>query len=179
MYLLSYLAARPGLRSQGVGTGLMHHLPVWSRERGSALVTLAEVDDPRCHDAESLVGISPCGSLSTGDSAPECSIFRIFNRASLLGGRRGRGMLLLAFDVDGQPAWLEVRLPRAPRRSTRALAARRLRRLGTPPTGRRRHALDPDLDRLLGQASSPAGVPLLPVEHYADVTPDVADGTDS
>ena len=35
VYLLSYLAARPGLRSQGVGTGLMHHLPVWSRARSA------------------------------------------------------------------------------------------------------------------------------------------------
>ncbi len=33
---------------------------------------------------------------------------------------------------------------------------------------------DPDLARLLGQASAPAGVPLLPVEQYVDVTPDVA-----
>ncbi len=32
VYLLSYLATRPGLRSHGVGTCLMRHLPEWSRD---------------------------------------------------------------------------------------------------------------------------------------------------
>lgn len=171
VYLLSYLAARPGLRSQGVGTGLMHHLPVWSRARG-ALVTLAEVDDPRCHDAEGLVG-DPAARLAFYQRLGARVLDLPYFQPSLIrGGRRARGMLLLAFDVDA------AGLAEGPVPALRGdLLERWLRDYFADSEHLRQTdegMNDPDLARLLGQASAPAGVPLLPVEQYVDVTPDVA-----
>ena len=90
VYLLSYLAALPSRRSSGTGTSLMRHLTEWSRGR-QALMTLAEVDDPRRHATEALIGDPEAASPSTGASAPACSICRISSRASgqLAGGRMG------------------------------------------------------------------------------------------
>jgi GNAT superfamily N-acetyltransferase len=50
VYLLSYLAVRATLRSRGLGTLLMDTVRAWWEARGAA-VAVAEVDDPRHHDA--------------------------------------------------------------------------------------------------------------------------------
>lgn len=48
VYLVSYLAARPGMRGRGIGTLLMDRLRSWWEAR-DANVVFAEVEDPRYH----------------------------------------------------------------------------------------------------------------------------------
>ncbi len=101
VYLLSYLAARPGVRGRGVGTCLMRHLPEWSRAR-RALVTLAEVDDPRRHAVDGFIG-DPLARLSFYERFGARVLDVPYFQPSLTtGGRRAHGMLLLAFDVDDE-----------------------------------------------------------------------------
>jgi len=171
VYLLSYLAARPGLRSRGVGTVLMEYLPVWSRARG-ALVTLAEVDDPRCHSAEGLIG-DPTARLSFyGRFDARVLDLPYFQPRLGPDGRRAHGMLLLAFDVDSDglvggaiPAlrgdvigtWLQGYFVGAEGMDESSDSSR-----------------DVDCARILDQAFAPAGVRILPLDQYAEITPDVA-----
>jgi hypothetical protein len=168
VYLLSYLAVRAGQRSGGAGTSLMQQLPIWSRARG-ALVTLAEVDDPRQHVADP----------SIGDPLARLSFYRRFG-AQLLDlpyfqprltakGQRAHGMLLLAFDVDPD-AFVD-----GPDLALRGdIVEGFLRRYFADAEGWDETKDDPDLARLLDRASSAAGVRLLPVEQYIKVTPDTA-----
>ena len=171
VYLLSYLAARPGLRSRGVGTSLMRHLPVWSRER-HALVTLAEVDDPRCHVDEGLIG-DPVARLGFyGRFGARVLDLPYFQPRLRPGGRRARGMLLLAFDV------VDAGLAPGPVPALRGdvlgnfLLTYFAASEGPVETGASGRD-DPDLARLLGLASSQAGVRLLPLEQYEEVSPDL------
>jgi GNAT superfamily N-acetyltransferase len=172
VYLLSYLAARPGLRSRGVGTALMRHLPVWSRARG-AVVTLAEVDDPRCHGDEGLVG-EPAARLAFYGRFGARVLDLPYFQPGLAGGRRAHGMLLLAFDVD--PAGLAPGSVPALRGDLLGRWLREYFAGSEHVPGREEGAGDPDLARLLHQASATAGVRLLPLERYTDVTPDAESG---
>jgi GNAT superfamily N-acetyltransferase len=180
VYLLSYLAVRPGGRSRGVGTRLMQHLSEWWRAR-QPLVTLAEVDDPRRHAASSSVG-DPAARLSFYGRFGARVLDLPYFQPRLSGeGQRAHGMLLLAFDVhadalaDGPVSALRgdvlggfLRRYFADAEGIASTDAE-----GTVPTGDGDHH-DPDLARLLVLASSPTGVRLLPVERYADVGPDTA-----
>ncbi len=171
VYLLSYLAARPGLRSEGVGTCLMHHLPKWSRARG-ALVTLAEVDDPRCHDADGLVGDPAARLAFYGRFGARVLDLPYFQPSLGPDGQRAHGMLLLAFDVD------EAGLTGGP------VPALRGDILGTWLSGyfvgaegmdeSQEDRGDVDRTRILDQASAAAGVRILPLEQYTEVSPDIA-----
>jgi GNAT superfamily N-acetyltransferase len=164
VYLLLYLAVRPGLRSGGVGTRLMQYLPMWWRQRG-ALLSLAEVDDPRRYEVSSI-----------GDPAARLVFYERFG-ARLLdlpyfqprlspSGNRGHGMLLLTLDVqpealvDGQTAVIR----------------------GDLLTGFLRHYFDnaegtehddPERARLFARASAKPGVRLVPVGQHTEVEPDV------
>ncbi len=136
---------------------------------------MAEVDDPRCHDAEGLVG-DPAARLSFyGRFGARVLDLPYFQPSLIRGGRRARGMLLLAFDVHA------ASLAPGPVPALRGdLLDRWLRGYFAESEGLRESdegAHDPDLARLLGQASAPAGVRLLPIEQYTDVTPDVADSS--
>jgi GNAT superfamily N-acetyltransferase len=165
VYLLLYLAVRPGLRSGGVGTRLMQYIPSWWRQRG-ALLSLAEVDDPRRYEV-----------TSTGDPAGRLVFYERFG-AQLLdlpyfqprlspAGHRGHGMLLLALDVhpdalvdDGHTAVIRG-----------DLLAGYLRHYFDNAEGSEHD--DPERARLFGRASAMPGVRLLPVGQYTEVEPDV------
>jgi GNAT superfamily N-acetyltransferase len=180
VYLLSYLAVRPGVRSRGVGTGLMQHLPRWQRAR-RPLVTLAEVDDPRCHAAASSVG-DPSARLSFyGRFGARVLDLPYFQPRLSEDGPRARGMLLLAFDVHADalahgpiPALRGDVLGAFLRRYFAEAEAEGGAGGEGPAAGRRHH--DPDLAHLLDRASPATGVPLLPVHRYADVAPDTGGG---
>jgi GNAT superfamily N-acetyltransferase len=173
VYLLSYLAVRAGQRNSGAGTSLMQELPKWSRARG-ALVTLAEVDDPRRHDTDPSVG-DPTARLSFyarfGATVLDLPYFQPRLTAK---GRRAHGMLLLAFDVHADAlvdGGATVHVLRSDVISSFLLRYFAVEEgLKEPLEGRN----DPDLARLLDQASSPAGIRLLPMAQYVDVQPDVA-----
>ncbi len=172
VYLLSYLAVRPGVRSRGVGTRLMQHLPEWWRAR-RPLVTLAEVDDPRRHATSSSVG-DPSARLSFyGRFGARVLDLPYFQPRLSEDGQRAHGMLLLAFDVAAD-ALVDGPVP-----ALRGdVVGGFLRRYfadteGTAATGDDVHH-DPDLARLLDRASSTTGVRLVPVDRYTDVGPDTA-----
>jgi|HubBroStandDraft_6_1064221.scaffolds.fasta_scaffold474828_2 GNAT superfamily N-acetyltransferase len=97
VYLLSYLAARPGLRSQGVGTVLMDDIQQrW--ERRDALFAVAEVDDPRVYPVSDV-----------GDPAARLRFYERFGARVVdvpytqprvrPGGSEVSGMLLLVFAI--------------------------------------------------------------------------------
>jgi GNAT superfamily N-acetyltransferase len=98
VYLLSYLAVVPGLRSRGVGTQLMNHVRVLWRQR-QALLAIAEVDDPRVYTVSQV-----------GDPAARLRFYERFDAEVLHlsytqprirpEGSRVPGMLLLTFDVQ-------------------------------------------------------------------------------
>jgi GNAT superfamily N-acetyltransferase len=171
VYLLSYLAARPGLRSRGVGTCLMRHLPVWSRAR-RALVTLAEVDDPRCHRNEGLVGDPTARLAFYGRFGARVLDLPYFQPSLGPDGQRAHGMLLLAFDVDDAGL------------TGGSVPALRGDVLGTWLRGyfvgaesmkeSEESSGDVDRTRILDQASAAAGVRILPLEQYTEVSPDIA-----
>jgi GNAT superfamily N-acetyltransferase len=107
VYLLSYLAVRPGLRSQGVGTRLMHDIEQrWQRR--DALFVLAEVDDPQVYPASDV-----------GDPVARLRFYERFGARVLdlaytqppvrPGGAPVPGMLLLVFAV--RPAALVATSP--------------------------------------------------------------------
>jgi GNAT superfamily N-acetyltransferase len=171
VYLLSYLAARPGLRSRGIGTCLMRQLPVWSRAR-RALVTLAEVDDPRCHHNEGLVG-DPSARLDFyGRFGARVLDLPYFQPSLGPDGQRAHGMLLIAFDVD------DAGLTGGP------VPALRGDVLGTWLRGyfedaegmdkSQENGDDVDRARILDQASAAAGVRILPLDQYTEVSRDIA-----
>ncbi len=170
VYLLSYLAVRPSRRSGGTGTALMRHLTNWSRQR-QALVTLAEVDDPRRHPTEALIGDPEARLAFYGRFGARVLDLPYFQPRLMAGGHRARGMLLLAFDVhadaieDGPVAALRADLLGGFLRAYFAECE------GASPAPVSKHQ-DTDLDRLIDRASSKAGVRLLPVERYTEVAPD-------
>jgi GNAT superfamily N-acetyltransferase len=166
VYLLSYLAVRPGLRGRGVGSTLMQHLLTWSHGR-EALVVLAEVDDPRVHAASPLFG-DPQARLSFyGGFGARVIDLAYFQPRLVASSQRVHGMFLLALTVQ------DSALADGPVAALRGdvlggfLERYFLRSEGVngPATS------DPDdeLGRLLDKASMKAGVRLLPIERYREV----------
>ena len=170
VYLLSYLAVLPNRRSSGIGTSLMRHLREWLRER-RALVTLAEVDDPRRHPTETAIGNPEARLAFYGRFGARVVDLPYFQPGLAPGGRRAHGMLLLAFDVHADA------LGNGPVAALRAeLLGGFLRKYfadseGTSLLSPPNHQ-DPELERLIDSASSKAGVRLLPIERYSEVAPD-------
>ena len=171
VYLLSYLAALPSRRSSGTGTSLMRHLTEWSRGR-QALMTLAEVDDPRRHATEALIGDPEARLAFYGRFGARVLDLPYFQPRLMTAGRRAHGMLLLAFDVHADA------LEDGPVAALRAdILAGFLRAYFAECEGTSRASApkrqDPELGRLIDRASSKAGVRLLPIERYTEVPPDV------
>jgi GNAT superfamily N-acetyltransferase len=171
VYLLSYLAARPGLRSRGVGTCLMEQLPVWSRAR-RALVTLAEVDDPRCHHNEGLVGDPTARLAFYGRFGARVLELPYFQPSLGPDGQRAHGMLLIAFDVD------DAGLTGGPVPALRGdVLGTWLRGYFVDAEGldeSQENGDDVDRARILDQASAAAGVRILPLDQYTEVSRDIA-----
>jgi GNAT superfamily N-acetyltransferase len=160
VYLLTYLAVRPGVRSQGVGTQLMQHMLTLRRERG-ALLMLAEVDDPRRYPVS-----------DTGDPTARLAFYERFGARVLElpyfqprlfpTSQRVHGMLLLVFDVD--PAVLAGRAEPVMRGDALVTFLR-----GYFAATEGTDDDDPERAQLFERASSPHGVRLLPVARYAEV----------
>ncbi|MET0902514.1 MAG: GNAT family N-acetyltransferase [Acidimicrobiales bacterium] len=100
VYLLSYLAVRADLRSQGLGAQLMDHVRGWWEARGAG-VALAEVDDPRHHEVSDY-----------GDPAARLRFYERVGARVLgvpytqpevrAGSGRVPGMLLISFVVSNE-----------------------------------------------------------------------------
>jgi GNAT superfamily N-acetyltransferase len=160
VYLLSYLAARPGERGRGIGSTLMDHLsPLWRRRH--ALLTVAEVDDPRVYPVS-----------NTGDPSARLRFYQRFGAGVLdlqymqpvvrAGGQRVHGMLLLTFDI--QP---EALLGTQPRSIRSAVLLKFLSRYFAQAEGRTGE--DAELAEFLGRISSQPGIRVLPIDHYTEI----------
>jgi GNAT superfamily N-acetyltransferase len=165
VYLLSYLAVRPGTRSRGVGTRLFHQVQSWWRERG-ALLALAEVDDPRCY-AVSAAGDPSARLVFYERVGAQVLDLPYFQPRLTPGGERVHGMLLLALGIHPD-ALVEPQTPVVRGDLLCAFLHRYLDETeGTTDD-------DPERVRLLDRASTEPGVRLLPVERYTEVSIDVA-----
>jgi GNAT superfamily N-acetyltransferase len=97
VFLLSYLAARPGQRGQGIGGLLMGRVRSWWTQRDT-VIALAEVDDPRDHVAnqygDPIARLRFYGRLGA-------RVLRLHYTQPALQPETGRapGMLLIAFYV--------------------------------------------------------------------------------
>ena len=144
----------------------MQLLPTWSKAR-HALVTLAEVDDPRKYVVKEFIG-DPSARLSFYERlGAEVLDLPYFQPRLTESGKRAPGMLLLAFKV--QP---DALVPGPVRALRGDIVGGFLRQYFIEAEGSAETEGDPDLARLLGQASSEEGVRLLPVARYSDIEPD-------
>ncbi len=170
VYLLSYLAVLQGSRGGGIGTSLMRRLGEYSRER-RALVTLAEVDDPRRHTTEALIGDPEARLAFYGRFGARVLDLPFFQPRLVADGPRAHGMLLLTLDVHSDAL------------EGGAVAALRGDVLGGflrsyfadcegAARASNRKQPDPELDVLIDRASSKTGVRLLPIDRYTEVAPD-------
>ena len=164
VYLLSYLAVLPGRRSGGIGSRLMWRLGEYASERHS-LVTLAEVDDPRRHPTDVLIGDPGARLAFYGRFGARVVDLPYFQPRLMPDGPRAHGMLLLALHVD------EDALEEGPVGALRSdLLVGFIRTYFAECEGTAGKP-DPELGSLIDRASSRAGIPLLPVAHYPEVVP--------
>jgi GNAT superfamily N-acetyltransferase len=158
--LIAYLAARPGLRRQGIGSGLMREVaPLWYADERVSLA-VAEVHDPRVWFG--VDGDDAAGRLRLYDRLGARTFGIPFVQPAVEhGGDRVRGFLLLAFHAEeavlvredgtfGIPSDLLVRWTR--RYFETAEGVR-------PP-------YDPELGTLIEAIESRDPVPLLPLSRY-------------
>jgi GNAT superfamily N-acetyltransferase len=169
VYLLSYLAVGATLRSKGVGALLMEHVRSWWEKRG-ACVALAEVDDPRHHQASEhgdpvarLRFYERCGAqvLGVAYTQPEVQA----------GLGRVHGMLLLTFVVGAearQGDGIRTDVLRRFLGGYLALAE------GVAPED-----LDAAIDSLVPGLRDRDAVPILPMSRYVDIRRRCAYSTDS
>ena len=155
--LLSYLAARPGLRGGGLGGAVLAHLGARWRSQGAGLV-VGEIHDPRCH---------PEGP----DERPAARV-RFYARAgaevlgpwvqpSLSPGLpRVPGMLLVSFHRAGRFAG-----PAVPAAPVVAWVRSYYEASEGASTG------DRGLDELVARYDCADGIPVRPLDAYSSVEP--------
>jgi GNAT superfamily N-acetyltransferase len=162
VFLLSYLAVRPGLRAQGIGGGLMSEVANQWVQR-NALVTLAEVDDPRVHAARDDHG-DPVARLRFYERLGGRLLAMPYTQPEVHPGTgRIPGMLLLALYVSD-----EATLPGPRLRS--AIIGRFLAGYYAESEGA--HVLSDDIEvRALidGLNNGPDGIALVPVSGYTEI----------
>jgi GNAT superfamily N-acetyltransferase len=155
VYLISYLAARPGLRSRGVGTRLMHEIQERWRRR-DALFALAEVDDPRVYPVSDV-----------GDPVARLRFYGRFGAQVLdlpytqprlrPSGSEVTGMLLLVFAIRATAL-----LTPSPPTLRAAILASFMRGYGDS-------AEEPEEASTLSELLSTSGVAILPIGRYQEV----------
>jgi GNAT superfamily N-acetyltransferase len=98
--LLAYLAVRADLRGQGIGSALLADvLPRW-RERNKPVAILAEVEDPRSHEADRY-GDPTARLRMYGRTGWGLLPLAYFQPALRPGGSRVRGMFLICLGAEG------------------------------------------------------------------------------
>jgi GNAT superfamily N-acetyltransferase len=160
--LLSYLAVRPDLRGQGIGSRLVRDVvPAWY-EGGRVLLALAEVHDPRRWSDR---GDKAVARLRLFERLGARALAAPFVQPALHGdGERVRGFLLLALHVDPS-----IQLHDGDREGIPApLLARFVRRYYEDAEGPA-SAPDPELASLLARIEQDELMELVPLSEYERV----------
>jgi GNAT superfamily N-acetyltransferase len=160
--LLSYLAVRPDLRGQGIGSRLMRDVvPAWYEAR-QVLLTLAEVHDPRHWSDRGDMAVA---RLRLSERLGARALATRFVQPSLHGDReRVRGFLLLALHVDPS-----IRLRDGDKEGIPAsLLARFVRRYYDDAEGPV-SSPDPELASLLARIEQDDLMQLVPLSEYERV----------
>jgi GNAT superfamily N-acetyltransferase len=98
--LISYLAARPGLRGRGIGKRLLAQvLPAWTTQFGAVLV-VAEVEDPRFYRDDEYHGNPEARLRLYASLGAKILDIPYFQPALSAQQPRVRNLFLMAFGVD-------------------------------------------------------------------------------
>ena len=166
--LLSYLAARPGLRGSGVGGELLTAATATWRERWQPALMLAEIEDPGAHGASDGYGDPDKRVRFYARHGVRALAVPYFQPGLTVGSPRVYGMMLCAFDVAPAGAGAEPD----------TVDSARLVRFMTGYLNSCEGGVgsDPACVALFAALDRPGGVPLIDLTQYARVPRSTPDG---